>query len=147
MQPSAPLVDGAPAADDRQLSPSSTALGPVRLAWPPTSGAPQEPILSLAVRGADPAAVIEVSGELDITTAWQLTKQVEQILQDQPREQVVLDLAELRCFSVAGVDALLWIRAAVATAASHLVLRNPPKIVCKILDITDTIDAFDIRLE
>jgi anti-anti-sigma factor len=139
-QPPAAPADRA-SAGTHQPGPASPGLGPVRFTFPLATEERHESILSVAVRGLDPAARIQVGGELDLTTAWELTKQVEQILQDRPREQVVLDLAELRFCSVAGVDALQWIRGGVG----HLVLLDPPKIVRKVLTITDTIDGFDIQ--
>lgn len=79
-------------------------------------------------------ATITVRGDIDITTAGRLRRQLTQALQAQPR-QLCLDLASSRYIDVAGCRALF--RAACTRPPGRaLILRSPSPLARRILQLT-----------
>lgn len=112
-----------------------------RLTFGLTVARRRDPILWLAVRESGAVTVIDVSGELHASSVELLTRFVARVLDEAMPTLLVLNLAQLRYFSVAGIAALLRIR----SAAGSLVLRRPSPQVLKVLIVTDLLDCFDIQ--
>lgn len=104
-----------------------------------------EPVLSLAVIDRGGAPMVRVSGDLDISSAPQLTGLVDELLDTQAPPLLRIDLAPLTFFSAAGVTALLRIRGALRARRGRLILCDPPAIARQILAITGVIDRFEIE--
>lgn len=103
------------------------------------------PELVLTVLSSGPFTEIEVAGVLDLSTTHLLTAQVDQLLLAYAPRWLVLDLARVRLLCGAGITALQRIRDDCAAHDGQLTLRNPSAMVCKVLDITNLADRFDVR--
>jgi anti-anti-sigma factor len=78
-----------------------------------------EPILSVRLVSCGPPTVIEISGEIDLSTAHLVTELVEHVARHRPA-QVILDMANVRFFCADGLRALLDARATVTAADGQL---------------------------
>ena len=90
------------------------------------------------VGGAD---AIEVSGELDIETAPQLSEEVELAVWSTVGA-FVLDLSGLTLLDSSGLHALLRARAFLAREDRPLVLVCPPGQARRVLDLASVLDTF-----
>jgi anti-sigma B factor antagonist len=94
-------------------------------------------------------AYVKVAGELDFDSAPLLTDVVGHVIRRpvfRYRRKLVVDLAKLSFCDAAGATALLAIRDRVRSAGGELTLRNPSPITLKVLRLSGTRDAFDIRV-
>jgi anti-sigma B factor antagonist len=105
---------------------------------------PDEP-LTVRLRDGGPIVVIEVAGDLDMSTSHLLTERAAALLHLHRPLVLVLDLAALRFFCADGVRALLRVRDTAAAYATQLILRNPSAAVVQVLTITGMLDAFAIK--
>jgi len=104
-----------------------------------------EDLLTIRLVDAGPVTVIEVVGELDMTTTHSLTDLAASVLRAQSPLVVVLDLRGLRFLCADGIRALLHIRDAACAHAAQLILRDPSPITCRVLKLTDMLDVFEIK--
>jgi anti-anti-sigma factor len=102
-----------------------------------------EPILSVRLVSCGPPTVIEISGEIDLSTAHLVTELVEHVARHRPA-QVILDMANVRFFCADGLRALLDARATVTAADGQLLLRAPSAKTWRVLTITRTEHLFPL---
>jgi len=100
------------------------------------------PVLSLALR-CGPITVIELSGDIDMSTTHLITDLVTDVAKNSPA-QVVLDMTEVSFFCAAVLNALLHARETIKDAGGELLLRHPSKITMQILTMTRTAGVFPI---
>jgi anti-anti-sigma factor len=103
-----------------------------------------EPMLSLRLASCGDPTVIEISGEVDLSTAHLLTELVEHVADNRPA-RVVLDMANVNFFCANGLRALLHARAAVTAATGQLLLRAPSAKTRRVLTITRTDHLFPLE--
>jgi anti-sigma B factor antagonist len=84
--------------------------------------------------------VLELSGEIDISTVGRIREAIEPMMTDPPG-RIVFDLARLRFIDSSGLTLLL----AVAERVPEVELRHPSPLVRKLIEITGVTDLFDIR--
>jgi anti-sigma B factor antagonist len=101
------------------------------------------PLLRLDLAYHDRAAVITISGEMDMSTAHLLTDLVQHVARDRP-VRVVLDMAKVGFFCADGLRALLRSRDIITAAAGQLLLRAPSAPTWRVLTITGTSHLFPI---
>ncbi len=88
---------------------------------------------------------VRLIGEMDMAEEQRFTELVtDGVIADKPAT-VELDLSELRFMDSSGLRALLQARKAVETHGTRLVLADPQPAVRKVLEITLTMDRFEIR--
>jgi anti-anti-sigma factor len=92
--------------------------------------------LSVQVSTDTPRSEARLRGALDTTTSGQLVALVDQLIADGHRD-LVLDLAEVDFMGAAGLRVLVGADDALRAAGGGLVLRNVPRIVRRILEITE----------
>lgn len=96
---------------------------------PPDAGEPATGLLRLSARRGGPGVdVVEVDGEIDLTTAPALNVTLGRLLlAPSPGSVVVLDLSGLEFCDVAGLNAILrWARALARRGARFAVAAPPP---------------------
>jgi anti-sigma B factor antagonist len=86
------------------------------------------------------AAIVSVSGELDISTAQALEAALVPITAEHPR-RLVFDLSGLRFMDSAGIAVLIGAAAKVAAVQ----LRNPSPIVRRVVEVTGLSDVLPIE--
>ncbi|MGH2905122.1 MAG: STAS domain-containing protein [Solirubrobacteraceae bacterium] len=86
------------------------------------------------------AHVVNVSGELDISTAPGLEASVARITAELP-ERLIFDLSELRFMDSAGIAVLI----AAAAKADTVRLRNPSPIIRRVVGISGLSDVLPIE--
>lgn len=91
--------------------------------------------LVAAVVERDGERVVEVVGEVDLTTAGQLEQAIAELAAEGGR--VVVDVAQVEFLDSSGVTALLRARKGVP----GLVLRNPSAAVTEVLDMAGLTDS------
>jgi anti-anti-sigma factor len=101
------------------------------------------PILSVRLVSYRIPTVIEISGEVDLSSAHLITEVVDHVTRHHS-SQVVLDMSKVRFFCAAGISALLHARATVTAAGGQLLLRNPSRQTWRALDLTATDRLFPI---
>jgi anti-anti-sigma factor len=99
-------------------------------------------LLSLTLT-CGPMTVVELSGDLDMSTTHLITELVTHIAKSSP-SQVILDMADVNFFCAAGLNALLHAQNTIKDAGGQFVLRNPSATTEQILTITRTADVFQI---
>lgn len=97
-----------------------------------------------AVTVHDRGSSIAVVGEVDASTAHQITAAVDARLAE-AAVPVRIDLRETLFCDSAGLVTLLDCRAEVARRGSRLVLVAPSEAVVRLLDLTGLTDSFDIE--
>lgn len=95
------------------------------------------PLLSLELTSHDSVMIIEIGGELDMSSAPLLTDLVEAVVESHPT-RVVLDMANVTFMCAAGLRGLIQARDMIVAAGGHLVLRTPSRPTQRILAITRT---------
>jgi len=107
------------------------------------AGSDAEPrVLSLALT-CGPITVIELSGDVDMSTAHLITELVTRVSEKHP-SQVILDMTEVSFFCAAGITALLHAHGTIKDAGGELLLRHPSTITMRILTTTGTAAIFPI---
>ena len=102
----------------------------------------EPPLLSLALT-CGPVTVIELCGDLDMSTTHLITELVTHVAMNRP-SQVIFDMAEVSFFCAAGLNCLLHARKAINDAGGRLVLRYPSAMTRHILALTGTADIFPV---
>jgi len=100
-----------------------------------------EPPLSLRVTQTGAVTVLELDGDLDVSTTGLLLDVVSGLRRDHPALVLVLDLSRLRFFGADGLRAFLHLRDLVP----HLTLRDPSPFVRRVMSVTDTLERFDVQ--
>lgn len=107
----------------------------------PLSGAPSE--FRVSVSGASDAAVVAVSGELDVASAPALRQELYRVIDQQP-SKVVVDLAEMEFIDSTGLGVLVGALKRVKEQGGTLELRALSPSARRVFDITGLSKAFTI---
>lgn len=91
----------------------------------------------------DHAAVVEVSGDLDIDTAPELRLALARCIQERP-ENLTVDLSGVEFSDCAGLNVLLWARRWAFDAEVGFRLLNPRPQFVKLLTMTGTAELFRV---
>jgi anti-sigma B factor antagonist len=109
-----------------------------------TTDRDHDPELTVTVQRAGPLTEVDATGIIDLTTADLLTAAVDHMISTYAPLWLILDLADVRLLSAAGITALLQAQTAVTGQGGRLLLRNPSPMTCKVLDITDSARLFSL---
>jgi anti-sigma B factor antagonist len=90
---------------------------------------------SVSVDFTETQAVLNVRGEVDMATVPELGVLVDAVI-GQGYKSVVLDLAELAFMDASGLRVIAGGASRLRSSGGEVVLRSPPPIVQRILDIT-----------
>lgn len=92
--------------------------------------------------GADPdgSTVLILTGELDSSNVEQLDQTTRSIVANRP-SRLIFDLAELRFMDSAGISVLVQ----VATEVETVLVRNPPPIVKRLIEVTGLTGVLQIE--
>lgn len=86
---------------------------------------------------------MSVSGELDMSTAEQLSSTVNDQLRENPA-RIVLDLAQLTFCDSLGLGTLVVLSRAARNQQTYLLLRNPSPFFTRMLDVTGVREGLNI---
>ena len=100
--------------------------------------------LIVSVQGRGPSIVLEVDGELDLASAPQLKRALEQAWGNAP-EEIVLDLGKLRFMDMAGLRVLLSARQRAEQRGTELVLTNVRDSIRRVLTLAGVNGLLPIR--
>jgi anti-sigma B factor antagonist len=89
-------------------------------------------------------AVLRVSGEVDIVTAPVLHRHLESVVAAS-RPVVVIDLSETTFLDARGVGVIVAARKQVGAYGGRLVLRRPPPVVRRVLELADQLDRLEVE--
>ncbi|HEX6500426.1 MAG TPA: STAS domain-containing protein [Micromonosporaceae bacterium] len=104
----------------------------------------ERPELSIAVERSPAEAVIRLVGEIDLSTASQLSSVVTDVVGDAP-ERVVLDMQGVTFCDSQGLGTLVVLSRRAGMAGSMLILTNVGEFLQRVLDITGLRPALVIR--
>ena len=99
--------------------------------------------LQLSVAPSDDETVVTVSGELDMSTAEQLSNTVNDQLRASPG-RIVLDLSELTFCDSLGLGTLVVLSRSAHNRQTYLLLRNPSPFFSRMLDVTGVREGLNI---
>lgn len=105
------------------------------------NGCPPFAPFTVSVSGDAREAVVTPRGELDLASADELTREVQQRW-SAGADRVVVDLRPLEFIDSSGLRALLALREAAARERRHFALRPGRSVVQRIFDLTGTSDLF-----
>ena len=88
--------------------------------------------------------LVQVAGEVDLVTAPVLQRHLDSAL-DGRRPMVVIDLAETTFLDARGVAVLVRARKRVVQDGGRLVIRRPPPLVRRVLELADQLDRVDVE--
>ena len=120
---------------------------------PTLAGTPNSPhspqavtaeLLHTRIAVAGPVTTVQALGELDMDTAHLLTSAVEEGLLGHPRI-LLLDLGAVTFCDCAGLRTLLRVRRRITASGATFHLASPSRAVLRIMDLTGTAGALDIR--
>jgi anti-anti-sigma factor len=106
------------------------------------SRTPSNPGFDLHVERRGPAAIMRLSGELDITAADLLVTRIKELADDSP-DLVVIDLREVSFMDSTGLRSLLLARARGSEEEWSLKLIRGPEPVHRVLELTRMDEVFD----
>ena len=106
------------------------------------SGTPSNPGFDLHVERRGSAAILRLSGELDITGADRLETRIKELADDSP-DIVVIDLRKVSFMDSTGLRSLLRARALGSEEGWSLTLIRGPKPVHRVLELTRMDEVFD----
>jgi anti-anti-sigma factor len=96
-------------------------------------------------RRDDAGVVVELRGELDVSTAPELRSHLASVLDDHGSSTIVIDLHDLTFIDAAGLGALVHARNHLRSRGGEIRITEPRPIVRKVLDVTGLRDAFPIH--
>lgn len=99
---------------------------------------------TVAVTEQAEGAVVRVAGEVDIVTAPVLQRHLDSVIAAS-RPTVVIDLSETTFLDARGVGVLVATRKQVAGYGGRLVVRRPPPLVHRVLELAEQVDRLDIE--
>lgn len=99
--------------------------------------------LTIEVSGSGEATVVRLVGELDIVTADQAKRRLNDLV-DQGASMVELDLAELGFVDSSGLGALVAIHHHAAARGAAVELKDVPAQVKRLMEITKLDELFTI---
>lgn len=100
--------------------------------------------LIVSVQGRGPSIVLEVDGELDLASAPQLKRALEQAWGNAP-EEIVIDLGKLRFMDMSGLRVLLSARQRAERRGTELVLTNVGDSIRRVLTLAGVNGLLPIR--
>ena len=100
--------------------------------------------LIVSVQGRGPSIVLEVDGELDLASAPQLKRALEQAWRNAP-EEIVIDLGKLRFMDMSGLRVLLSARQRAERRGTELVLTNVGDSIRRVLTLAGVNGLLPIR--
>lgn len=113
---------------------------------PPTeTDAAGHDTLSLAYRRNGPEVIVEVRGELDVSTAGHLETALADLIDDQGCCSIVLDLHGLDFIGSKGLTLLLKAQQDAQSKHGKITLARPSPAVRRILEMCGLLSTFDIR--
>ena len=95
----------------------------------------ERPELTVSVHRSPSEVVVELAGEIDLSTAPRLSTMVTELLTEAPA-RVVLDMAGVTFCDSQGLGTLVVLSRKAALAHSCLVLTNVGDFLLRVLDIT-----------
>lgn len=98
----------------------------------------------VAVTEQADGVVVRVAGEIDITTAPVLQRHLDAAVAAK-RPAVVLDLADTTFLDARGVGVIVAARKVAARNGTRLVIRHPPPLVRRVLELADQADRIVIE--
>ena len=99
--------------------------------------------LKLSVAPAEDETVVTVSGELDMSTAEQLSDAVTDQLRHGPA-RIVIDLTQLTFCDSLGLGTLVVLSRTARNQQTYLLLRNPSPFFSRMLDVTGVREGLNI---
>jgi anti-sigma B factor antagonist len=108
-------------------------------------GRPYDVPLSIGVRPVrDGAAVVTVTGEIDIATVASLKAAIAPLAADPTVRMLVCDLSEVSFFGAAGISVLLEARAALIRRGARLRLVATERMVIRPLAVLHLLDVLPV---
>lgn len=98
----------------------------------------------IAVTEQAEGVVLRVAGEVDIVTSPVLQRHLDAAIASR-RDTVVLDLAEITFLDARGVGVIVAARKSASRSGSRLIIRRPPPLVRRVLEIADQVDRLVIE--
>lgn len=99
---------------------------------------------AVAVTEQAEGAVVMVSGEVDIVTAPVLQRHLDSVIAA-GRPTVIVDLSGTTFLDARGIGTLVAARKQVARSGGRLVVRRPPSLVRRVLELADQLDRMEIE--
>ncbi|MDX3098155.1 STAS domain-containing protein [Streptomyces sp. ME01-24h] len=101
--------------------------------------------LTVSSRRRDGWSVVEVAGELDISTAYRLGDHLEDVIGGRGPADVVLDLSRLEFCDASGLSVVAWAHHAARDRDGRLRLVCPEGLTRRLLRITELADAIPVH--
>jgi anti-sigma B factor antagonist len=99
---------------------------------------------SVAVTEQAEGAIVRVAGEVDIVTAPVLHRHLESVIAAS-RPTVVIDLSDTTFLDARGVGVLVATRKQIVRYGGRLVVRHPPPLVRRVLELAEQADRLEIE--
>lgn len=97
-----------------------------------------------AITEQSDCVIVRVVGEVDIITAPALRRRLDTAISAR-RPTVVLDLSETTLLDARGVGVIVAARKDAAAHGGQLVIRRPPPLVRRVLELADQVDRLVIE--
>jgi anti-anti-sigma factor len=102
-----------------------------------------DPIFRVAVQTAEGGVKVELAGELDVSTAPELQRHVDEIVDtDGP---VWIDCSELTFADSSGLDTLIRLAKALRAQERRVVLSNVRPMVRRAMDVLQVTELFEVE--
>jgi len=101
--------------------------------------------LSVVPRRTENESVLELTGEIDLSTTDQLRSAVEEALAATPAQPIVLDFSGVTFCDSQGLSTLLALSRRATAAGTTLALVNVGDFLVRLLDITGLRSALSVR--
>lgn len=103
------------------------------------------PLLTIAIEGEADNVLVQVAGEIDLTTAAQLRSALLSAVEGAPPPAAVhVDLADVSFIDATGVRVLVEAHEIAVRGGQALSVYDPSRIVARVLDILDLTDLLHV---
>ncbi len=101
---------------------------------------------AVRIERIDSDAVLVLAGEVDLATSPRVRDAVIDALAAEPPARLVVDLSDVSFLDSTGIGALVAGRNKAAALGVPFVVRNPQRMVHRVLDIAGLLDVLDVEM-
>ena len=103
-----------------------------------------DPHLALDVRQRGGTVIVRVTGDLDVSTVFELRDLLAHIMSESAPHELVLDLLELSFADSIGLEVFRLTHERAAARGLRFVLENPNSLVSQLLEVSGLTEVLDI---
>jgi anti-sigma B factor antagonist len=103
-----------------------------------------DPLLTLSVRPIETGVLIQLAGDLDVSTVFELREVLAHVLSDGVPRELILDVLELHYVDSMGLSIFLLAHKRATASGFRFALANPSPFVSQLLEVSGLTGVLDV---